>query len=181
MKARCHNPNAPDYHNYGARGITVCKRWRNSFKAFIRDMGPRPGPEYTIEREDNDGNYTPSNCRWATRFEQENNKHSNCKLCHLGKTQTVAQWARELSIPPHTIYHRLSLGMSTSEVLNPSHSSPHTKFFRRHDTLEADGISKTVAEWAALLGMHPNTIIRRLQLGWSAADAVSRPSAKKKL
>lgn len=74
MKNRCHNPNARDYAYYGGRGISVCKRWRESFSAFLEDMGRRPGIEYTLDRKNADKNYTPSNCRWATRQEQARNR-----------------------------------------------------------------------------------------------------------
>jgi len=73
MRARCSKPNARRWARYGARGIKVCERWQNSFPNFLADMGKKPGPNYSIDRIDNDGNYEPSNCRWATNSEQVKN------------------------------------------------------------------------------------------------------------
>ncbi len=73
MIARCTNPKHASFHNYGGRGIKVCGRWRSSFAAFLADMGQKPSRAYSIDRINNDGNYTPRNCRWATRKEQSDN------------------------------------------------------------------------------------------------------------
>jgi hypothetical protein len=80
MRQRCYNVLDPRYHDWGGRGIKICKRWlieMIGFMNFLKDMGPKPGREYTLERKDNDGNYDPGNCKWATMKEQSKNKRTS--------------------------------------------------------------------------------------------------------
>jgi hypothetical protein len=117
MRQRCENPNTLEYHNYGGRGITVCERWRNSFASFVEDMGPRPSKEYSIDRINVNGNYEPSNCRWATKEEQANNKRNRTFVIHNGHLMTLAQKARITGIPQTTLRrHEQALGNIKQEA-----------------------------------------------------------------
>ena len=109
MKNRCFNPNEWHYHRYGGRGITICERWM-TFANFLEDMGRRPTPTHTLERRDNNGNYEPSNCRWATPMEQANNRSTSRWVTVDGQTLTVAQWARKLGKPQQWLRGQLKRG-----------------------------------------------------------------------
>lgn len=110
MKSRCLNQSATDYPNYGGRGITICERWINSFANFLADMGIQPSPKHTIERRDSNGNYEPSNCRWATQKEQGNNRRNNVFIEHDGMRKTISQWAEYAGIGMKTLHQRISDG-----------------------------------------------------------------------
>lgn len=84
----------------------MCDRWIESFENFYADMGARPGPEFTMERIDNDGPYSPENCRWADRIDQANNRSNGVTLTHQGRTQTLAQWSKESGIKYGTLWFR---------------------------------------------------------------------------
>lgn len=117
VKQRCLNPKNPQFARYGGRGIEICERWL-SFQNFYADMGEPPGG-LTIERIDNDGNYEPSNCRWATRREQQNNRSVNRFIEFRGQRQTVAQWADELGIHRNTLEQRLDADWAIDRALAP--------------------------------------------------------------
>jgi len=125
MRDRCNNTNSRHYKNYGGRGIKVCERW-DDFAAFLADMGPRPSPQHTIDRINNDGNYEPSNCRWATRAEQARNKRTNIQISHNGTVLCLAEWCKKLNLPYLRSYRRLRNGESVTAVFaekggQPSH------------------------------------------------------------
>jgi len=115
MWQRCTNESVINYHVYGGRGIRVCDRWKD-FALFTQDMGPRPSG-YTIERQDSNGNYEPSNCCWATRTEQNNNTSRNRRVTIGDRTMTVSQWARETGLHKSTITERLNRGLSGESVI----------------------------------------------------------------
>lgn len=115
MITRCHNPRASGFHKYGARGVTVCDRWRHSFEAFLADMGEKP-PGLTLDRIDSREGYEPSNCRWATMREQQNNRTNNRRITYGGETLTLAQWARRLGMPPSTLQRRADAGLPISDA-----------------------------------------------------------------
>lgn len=98
LKGRCYNKNNNRYKNYGARGITVCDRWLESFQNFITDMGEAPSKRHSIERKDNNKNYEPGNCRWATVVEQSNNRTTNVMIAMNGEKKSIAMWCRDLGL-----------------------------------------------------------------------------------
>jgi hypothetical protein len=123
MMSRCLNPNDKGYRRYGGRGITVCERWRvGGFWVFLADMGARPSPQHTIDRyPDNDGNYEPGNCRWATPKQQGRNRRSNRVIEFRGERRTVAEWSEVVGISRVTLLSRLDqLGWSVEEALTTS-------------------------------------------------------------
>jgi hypothetical protein len=107
VKDRCSNPKNPYFHNYGGRGIGICKEWAEDFLAFQVGVGPRPSPAHSLDRVKNDLGYEPGNVQWATKKEQANNMRKNVMVEFAGKTQTVAQWADELGMARSGLHYRL--------------------------------------------------------------------------
>lgn len=117
MKERCGNPKLGAYQNYGGRGISVCLRWLESFDNFLADLGPRLSDQHSLERVDNNGNYEPSNCVWATRSEQNNNRRNNRLITLNGDTKTLTQWCKERHISFNKVNGRLRIGWSAEKAL----------------------------------------------------------------
>ena len=118
MKARCYYKKHPEYHNYGGRGIKICDEWKNDFKSFY-DWAIKNGYKdgLTIDRIDVNGNYEYSNCRWATRKEQSNNRRNNHIIEFIGEKHTIAEWSEITGINEKTLYSRIRNGWSEEDVI----------------------------------------------------------------
>jgi len=118
MRQRCTNEKSQVFRHYGGRGIKVCDRW-NDFANFIADMGERP-PGTSIDRIDNDGNYEPTNCRWATAKEQIDNRRCTVWLTAFGETRTITQWSERVGLTAHCIRGRIKAGRTAEQALAQS-------------------------------------------------------------
>lgn len=166
MIQRCINPDAASYYRYGGRGIKVCNRWRNSYVAFLSDMGRKPSRAHSIERIDNDGDYRPGNCCWSLRREQSRNKSSNNNITAFGKRRCITDWAKDTGIYPSAIAVRLRLGWSTEDAVSiPPEYHEKTAITHNGETL-------TVNAWARRNKMSPVTIAHRLSKGVDTETAL---------
>ncbi len=117
MRNRCNNEANHAFKRYGGRGIKVCQRW-DDFTLFLQDMGTRPSQDHSIDRIDNDAGYDPTNCRWATKKEQANNRRSNVIFEANGITQNVAQWASSAGVTTQTLHKRLKRGWTIEKAIS---------------------------------------------------------------
>lgn len=117
MKARCYNPNNESYPSYGGRGIRICESWLNGFAVFYADMGDRPGPGWTIERINNDGNYEPANCKWIPRPDQSKNRRGLHLITIAEITHTLAEWSRLSGVKETTLFRRIKTNWPVEELL----------------------------------------------------------------
>ena len=119
MIARCTYPSMDRWSKYGGRGIKVCERWRESYANFLNDMGRAPSPTHQLDRIDNDGDYDPDNCRWATGKEQSLNRSTTRLLTAFGRTMTITEWAKETGLKRLTIHMRIKRGATPEDALSP--------------------------------------------------------------
>ena len=158
MKYRCYNPKCNMYPNYGQRGITVCSEWLSdyyTFRAWALSNGYAEG--LSIERIDVNGNYCSENCTWATQEEQCNNMRRNIRITYLGRTQTLARWAKELNINYDALRERYKRG-----TFPPTEENAHR---RRNKLIEYQGKSLTMVQWAAELGVAYESIKQKVKRG----------------
>ncbi len=170
MRQRCLNPDHKNWKNYGGRGITVCESWA-AFERFRDDMGPRPSKKYSLERINNNAGYSPENCRWATRKEQNRNTRFN-RFVKIGDdVKTLAEWVEISGLNKSTLVNRLESGWEAEKVLSPQ--------IRKHDLVCFKGETKSITEWANEYGILRSTVYSRLSRGYSFEEALTTPAQKK--
>jgi lambda repressor-like predicted transcriptional regulator len=170
MIKRCTNPKNRAFHRYGGRGIAVCRRWLKSFSAFHADMGPCPAG-LTLERNDNNKGYSPANCVWATRQQQNNNRRDNLILEFNGKRMSLAAWARELKLSEVALRCRILRGWPVPLALTTPIGAPR----RTSLMLTFHGRTAALTTFANELGIPGDTLRARLESGWSVNKALTVP------
>lgn len=175
MMHRCYNPKCESYKNYGGRGITVCRRWRD-FDLFYADMHPRPSPAHSLDRINNNGPYELSNCRWANHYQQNTNKRNNRLLRLGGNSFTMSQWARRLNLNPSTILARLKRGCTVAQALLPKYAYVYRKRRpnERSNMVTFGGVTMSLTDWARETGFHTHTLSNRLKRGWTVERALTQ-------
>lgn len=168
-KSRCFNKKNISYKNYGARGITMCKRWKESFKNFLHDMGKPQSFNHTLDRIDVNGDYEPANCRWATRDVQSNNKRNNVYLEYNGMKKSITEWEKYLGLKEGVIKARVQrLGWTAEKAITTPVKETKKRIYK--------GEIKTIAELSRMYGVKETTITERIKSGWSIEDAVKKPA-----
>ncbi len=117
MIRRCCISKSKDFHNYGGRGIRVCDEWRNSFTAFLADMGEPPFPKAEIDRIDNNGPYSKENCRWTTHKENSRNMRTTHYLTYNGERASLSYWAEKFGLKATQLYNRIIRHWSIERAL----------------------------------------------------------------
>ena len=170
MIQRCTNPNKPDYKYYGVQGISVCEEWKTyvQFKEWAMENGY--ADNLTIDRKETDKNYCPSNCRWVTVKEQQNNKTNNHKLEFNGVTHTINEWAEILNIKREVIKDRLRLGWDIQTILT-------TPVEHQNKGITFNGQTHSWREWSEITGIKKKTLQSRFyERHWSVEKTLTTPT-----
>lgn len=167
MNQRCHNEKQVAFERYGGRSIAVCERWQNSFVTFLEDMGERP-EGMSLDRIDNNGDYCPENCRWATPVEQANNTRKTRRVVVDGEVRLARDVARENGVTPQSIGQRINKGWSLEQAVGlVDHYDPRA--------VTIDGETMTMAGWATKLGITRQAMEQRIRNGWDIKEALTTP------
>jgi hypothetical protein len=166
MRQRCTRKSHPSYKHYGGKGIRYCKRW-DSFANFINDLGPKPDG-MTLERIDSKKNYSPKNCRWASRHDQARNKSNNVWITYAGRRMILADWAKELGVPLLRLHKRLFRdGYTIAEAFQMPHGEGRCKM------ISFGGKRLSITAWSKRLGLTVPCVAKRIKDGWPLAVALN--------
>lgn len=171
MRQRCLNENHPAFKHYGGRGIIICQSWLESFINFYENMGDKPSRLHSIDRRENNGNYEPKNCYWATNKEQQNNKRNNRIIEFDGKKQNLIEWSELTGINHGTIYSRLKLGWSVEKTLTTPDPMNYTYIAFNNKTQSLTG-------WGEELNINPEILQTRHARGWCVEKMLTQPIKK---
>jgi len=175
MIERCKDRRPKVRKYYLDKGITVCDRWADSVENFLSDMGPKPGPEYSLDRIDGSRGYSPENCRWATLSTQNRNRSISRFVEAFGERKTLVEWSEEFGIAHATIAARLNNGWSPDDaLLRPV--KPYTDHGAKNETITFKGKSLTLLQWAKELGIKSGTLSARRCQGWSVEKMLTTPT-----
>lgn len=170
MWQRCTNPKNDAWADYGGRGIHVDPAWRK-FDAFIAHVGPRPGPQWSLDRIDCNGPYAPGNVRWAIKSDQANNRRNTRYLTAHGKTQPMSHWALELGLTYACLEGRLKNSPPEIALVREGYRRPNLPR-RVRRTLTHGGKTQSITAWAEELGISRHLISKRLGKGYTTAEAL---------
>lgn len=168
--SRCTDNTNKSYKNYGGRGIYVCDRWKD-FTTFYQDMGDPPTDEHSLDRIDNDGPYSPENCRWATRHQQARNKQSSKYITYRGHEYELNDICEKFDLKTSTVKKRLQLGWSIEKALEtPVRNSVYLTY---------QGKTHNLNIWEHITGIPQQTLNMRIRRGWSVKRTLTTPVQQK--
>jgi hypothetical protein len=167
---RCCNKNNSRYHRYGGRGIKVCKEWKENYVTFIKWCLANGAEKHLqIDRKDNDGDYSPGNCRWVVRAEQDDNTCRTIRVTIAGIEKTLAEWSRQYNIKPHIANIRLKRGWDPVEAF----THPVKEYAPVLDVMYNDE-TMSVSAWARKLGVSKSVLWKRINKGIDPVEVVKQ-------
>lgn len=174
MMQRCYNQKHHNYLRYGKRGIRVCEEWHdpNRFISWAESTYPTSKDKHTLDRIDNDKNYTPDNCRWATAKRQSNNRRNTITYTIDGETKSLSEWCEIYEMPHSVVYSRVhTMNWDVIRALN----TPIKRFEERGMLVEINGEQKSIKEWSEIYSINRSTVYKRISKGMSPEDAITTP------
>ncbi len=168
IRQRCYTKTSVSYKNYGSKEVTMCDSWKDSFSNFVNDMGPRP-EGCSIDRIDNSKGYSPENCKWSTRFEQNYNKSVTVVMEYQGKLYNSFELSELCGISPKTLRSKWKRGHRGDDLVNKFHDQKEVKYY------SWEGNEYTMLDISKFLGCSKGVVKSRFRNGWSLNRIMTTP------